>query len=112
MGENFCKTKKKALDPFWFVTELIERVKREKDLTDKKVEFQIVREFSEKLEKQHSEAVEQVKNVLMEIYNVMAGESPSELRTKILTKAEIGLFGRPLDVDDESEVGENGTKED
>ena len=103
MGENFYKTKKKPLDPFWFVTELIERVKREKDLTDKKVEFQIVREFSEKLEKQHSEAVEQVKNVLMEIYNVMAGESPSELRTKILTKAEIGLFGHPLSDDEVNE---------
>ena len=103
MSENFYKTKKKPLDPFWFVTELIERVKREKDLTDKKVEFQIVREFSERLEKQHSEAVDDVKNVLMEIYNIMAGESPSELRTKILTKVEIGLFGRPLSDDEDAE---------
>lgn len=99
MSENFCTTKKKALDPFWFVKDIVDRVKREKNL-DAKAEFSIIREFSESLEEKRSSELDELKGRIAEIYNIMAGENPSDLRTKILSIAEMGLFGRVIPEED------------
>ena len=99
-NENFYSSKGKILDPFWFVKGIVDRMKQEKSL-DAKAEFKIIREFSESLEEKRSLELDELKDVLSEIYKVMAGESPSELRTKVLQLAEKGLFGRELPNGDE-----------
>ena len=108
---NFYLTTKKILDPFWFVKGIVDRVRQAKTL-DAKREFQIIREFSEELEVKRAQEIDELKDVLQKIYNVMAEESPSELRDKVLKLAEVGLFGKVISDEKESETKENGKADD